>query len=77
MPRIESIIRCELNPAQPVQELCTIIAAVSTHQVNAGQEQTILLGLQKAIEQLLAQITKKGSERNAEIPASDSIGEDK
>lgn len=76
MPRIESIIRCELNPAQPVQELCSIIAAVSTHQVNAGQEQAILLGLQTAIDHRLAQL-KKGSETNAEIPASNPDGADK
>ena len=77
MPRIESVIRCELNPAQPVPELCSIIAAIATHQVNAGQEQAILLGLQKAIDQRLAQITKKGSETNAEIPTSDTDRADK
>lgn len=66
MPLIESIIRCELNPGQPVPELCAVIAAISTHQVNTGQEQAILLGLQGAISQRLAQINRKEGESNAE-----------
>ena len=66
MAKFESIIRCELNPIHPVQELCTVVAAVATHQVNVGQEQAILLGLQDAINQRLAQITKKEGEKNGE-----------
>jgi hypothetical protein len=78
MPKIESIIRCELNPAMPVQELCALIAAVSTHQVNTGQEKAILFGLQDAISKRLVQINsraeivqKEGEPNDEQIHQSD------
>ncbi|GIP14403.1 hypothetical protein J40TS1_00450 [Paenibacillus montaniterrae] len=58
MPRIENLMRCELNPAEPVQELCAVIAAVSAY--HPGKETELLKGLQAAIAERLSIIEPKG-----------------
>ncbi|GAV13228.1 hypothetical protein [Paenibacillus sp. NAIST15-1] len=60
MAQVQPIIRIELDPTQPVPEICAVIMAVTPY--HPGQEKAILLGVQEAIEKRLKQLSKKGDE---------------
>ncbi|EJW17005.1 hypothetical protein M5X00_05045 [Paenibacillus alvei] len=60
MAQVQPIIRIELDPTQPVPEICAVIMAVVPY--HPGQEEALLLGVQNAIEKRLKQLSKKGDE---------------
>ncbi|MGG4196101.1 hypothetical protein ABEW50_21895 [Paenibacillus jamilae] len=60
MAQVQPIIRIELDPAQPVPEICAVIMAVVPY--HTGQEESILMGVQEAIEKRLEQLRQKGDE---------------
>lgn len=60
MAQVQPIIRIELDPTQPVPEICAVIMAVTPY--HPGQEETMLLGIREAIEKRLAQLRQKGDE---------------
>ena len=66
MPIIQPIIRCELDPAQPVSEICAVISTVIPY--HPGQEGAILRGVLKAIEKRLEEM--KGAEMDEPIRES-------
>jgi hypothetical protein len=60
MAQVQPIVRIELDPTQPVPEICAVIMAVVPY--HHGQEEAILLGVQEAIEKRLEQLRQKGDE---------------
>lgn len=58
MAKIQPIIRVEIDPLIPVQEICAVISAVVPYQPE--HEEAILMGIQEAIGKRLAQLRKKG-----------------
>jgi len=60
---VQPVVRIELDPLKPVPEICAAIMAVTPY--HQGQEESILIGIQEAIEQRLA-FLKKGAEQVAE-----------
>lgn len=54
MPIIQPVIKIELDPSRPVQELCGVISAVSAY--HPGQEDAVLKGVRDAIERRLEQL---------------------
>ncbi|WMT39743.1 hypothetical protein RE628_20455 [Paenibacillus sp. D2_2] len=59
MAQIQPIVKVELDPLNPVPEICAVIMAVTPY--HPGNEEAILKGVKKAIEQRLQQL-KKGAE---------------
>jgi len=59
---IQPVIKAELNPANPVQELCAAINAVLAF--HPGQEENVLIGIQEAIDVRINQI-RRGAEESA------------
>ncbi|RUS41843.1 hypothetical protein [Cohnella sp. AR92] len=59
MARIEPVIRLEIDPLQPVPEICAVIMAVAPY--HPGHEEAILQGVKEAVEQRIAQL--KGAEK--------------
>jgi len=64
MAQVQPIIRIELDPTQPVPEICAVIMAVIPY--HPGQEEALLLGVQNAIEKRLKQLSKKGDEASGQ-----------
>jgi len=62
MANIQPLIRVELDPRRPVQEICNVILAVLPY--HPGNEELILRGVQQAIDQRL----KKGGEAAHDEP---------
>lgn len=58
MAKIQPIIRVEIDPLIPVQEICAVISAVVPYQPE--HEEAILMGIQEAIGKRIAQLRKKG-----------------
>ncbi|MGG3840755.1 hypothetical protein ABEV00_27500 [Paenibacillus thiaminolyticus] len=58
MAKIQPIIRAEIDPTMPVQEICAVISAVVPYQPE--HEEAILMGINEAIGKRLAQLRKKG-----------------
>lgn len=56
MAQIQPIVRIELDPLNPVPEICAVIMAVVPY--HPGQEESILQGVQEAVQQRLKQIEK-------------------
>lgn len=54
MAQIQPIIRCELDPTLPVQEVCNVIKAMMPY--HPGQDLEILRGVHMAVEQRIAQL---------------------
>lgn len=63
MAEIKPIIRIELDPSNPVKEICQVIMAVTPY--HPGQEKQILQGVQDAISQRLKQLEKGEDKQNA------------
>lgn len=63
MADIKPIIRVELDPRNPVPEICTVIAAVLAY--HPGREKEVLDKLQESISQHL--ITLKGTVKDEQI----------
>ncbi|BFH66020.1 hypothetical protein J27TS7_08650 [Paenibacillus dendritiformis] len=59
MAKIQPIIRVEIDPLIPVQEICAVISAVVPYQPE--HEEAILMGLNEAIGKRLTQIRQKGA----------------
>ncbi|MNO55433.1 hypothetical protein D3C76_459250 [compost metagenome] len=53
---VQPIIRCEINPLNPVPEICAVIMAVMPY--NKGYEESILKGVIEATEQRLVRLEK-------------------
>lgn len=51
LANIQPVIKIELNPYQPVPEICAVINAVSSY--HQGQEESLLIGIKEAINQRL------------------------
>ena len=64
MAKIQPKIEIVLNPAQPVQEILSVISAVCAF--HPGNEDKVLKGLQDAIGKRLIQIDNLKKEENAE-----------
>lgn len=66
-----------LDPLQPVPEICAVMMAVIAYQPE--QEEAILLGIGKAIEDRRAELAKarKGAEPDANQPIRRSDGQSK
>ncbi|MNW46500.1 hypothetical protein D3C74_237980 [compost metagenome] len=60
LAKIEAALKCELNPFNPVPEICQVIDVMISN--NKTFEESILLGVKEAIEQRLAQL--KGVDNN-------------
>lgn len=58
MAQFQQVIRCELDPSKPVQEICAVIMQISAY--HPGQEEVILHGVRDAIEQRITQLVKGG-----------------
>lgn len=56
MAKIDAVIRCELNPADPVNESCAVIHALTAN--HPGRERAILSGIKMAIDKRLAELEK-------------------
>lgn len=54
MAHIQSVLRCELDPAMPVQEVCNVIKAMMSY--HPGRDLEILRAVEQAIEQRIAQL---------------------
>lgn len=63
MAQVQPIVRCEINPLEPVPEICAVIMAITPY--HTGQEDAILQGLKEAIELRQKQL-KKGAETDGE-----------
>lgn len=63
MAQIQPVLKIELNPADPVQEICAVIMAVMPYH-RPEQEAVILKGVKKAIEDRLSSLQKKGADQN-------------
>lgn len=76
MANVQPIVRIELDPTQPVAEICAVIMAVIPY--HPGKDELILLGVQEAIEQRLKQLAAKGDdEKDAkQIREHSGSGED-
>ncbi|MDN4069928.1 hypothetical protein QYF50_18665 [Paenibacillus vini] len=61
MAHIKASLQCELDPFNPVPEICQVIDAMIAN--NKLYEESILLGVQEAIEKRQSQL-KKGVEQN-------------
>ena len=59
MPKITHIIRAEIDPLQPVPEICAVISAVLPY--HPDQEEAILRGVAEAVERRLNEL--KGDEK--------------
>ena len=68
MPKITHIIRAEIDPLQPVPEICAIISAVLPY--HPDQEEAILRGVSEAIERRLNEL--KGDEQKDAKPLRES-----
>jgi len=64
MAQVQPIIRIELDPTQPVPEICAVIMAVVPY--HPGQEEALLLGVRNAIDKRLKQLSKKGDEASGQ-----------
>ena len=62
MAQIRNIV-VEINPFQPIPEICSVIDAITSHQPEL--EKAILLGVQAAIERRLT-IIAKGDEKDGQ-----------
>lgn len=51
MAKVQPTLKIELNPNNPVPEICAVILAIMPYHI--GQEETVLLGIQDAITQRL------------------------
>lgn len=66
MPKLEPILRVELDPRAPVPELCAVIdGVVSYHPTQLEPE--ILRGLRKAIDERLEAIEKEAEKRGEQV----------
>ncbi|QMV44474.1 hypothetical protein [Cohnella cholangitidis] len=63
MAKVQPVVKVELDPLNPVPEICAAIMAVTPY--HPGQEEAILIGVQEAIERRLNQL-KKGVEQDGE-----------
>lgn len=63
MARIQPVIQIELDPSQPVSEICAVISAVMAY--HTGAEFKVLEGVRKAITDQLEKL--KGDEQDAEL----------
>lgn len=68
MAEIKPIIRIELDPSNPVQEICQVIMATTPY--HPGQEAEILRGVQAAIDQRLKQLEKGDDNRGKPLRES-------
>lgn len=65
MPKIESIVRVEMDPYNPVPEICAVMLAVLPY--NPGNEEAILKGVQDVIQARLKRLEQmKGGTEHAE-----------
>lgn len=60
MAKVNPIVRAELDPSQPVPEICAVISAMLPY--HGGQERAVLLGVKEAIERQLAHMEKEGDQ---------------
>jgi hypothetical protein len=51
LANVQPVLKVELNPNNPVPEICAVILAVMPYHI--GQESEVLLGLREAIDQRL------------------------
>lgn len=65
MAIIQTVLKTEIDPRQPVPEILTIIRAITPF--HPGQEEAILVGVMEAIEKRLIYMNK-GVERDAKSP---------
>jgi len=65
MPNIKHILQAEIDLAQPVPELCAVIAHVL--QAWPGREKEVLVKLREAIDGHLQTLTKGEDERGQQI----------
>lgn len=66
---IQPVIKAEIDPANPVPEICAVINAVTPF--HPGQEKAILVGVKEAIEARLKQL-EKGDGLNGRTVSKDS-----
>ncbi len=60
---VQPVVKAEIDPLKPVPEICAVIMAVTPY--HPGQEESILMGIQEAIERRLSQL-RKGVETDGE-----------
>lgn len=57
MAKIESILKAELNPRTPIQDIMSVVEVMLHH--NPGQAQVILEGVSEAVSTILERMEKK------------------
>lgn len=62
MAHVQPVVKIELDPMQPVPEICAVIMAITPY--HPGQEEAILHGVKEAVEKRLQQL--KGVEKDGE-----------
>lgn len=69
MANVLPFLRCEINPLQPVSEICAIITAVMPYHPDS--EEQILIGIGAAIEKRIQQL--RGAEQQDAKQICESI----
>ncbi len=57
MAVVQPVVRVEIDPTKPVQEICDVITAIAVF--HPGQEAVILCKLQEAIDKRLEELAKQ------------------
>lgn len=63
MASIQPVLKCEIDPSNPVQEICAIISAITPY--HPDQEERILCGVKDAIEKRMNKIASEKEEGSA------------
>lgn len=73
MAIVNTVIRCEINPLEPVPEICAVIMSIMPY--HKEHEIEILQGVKEAIERRQAAL--KGVEQNEPLRGNNRKQEDK
>lgn len=63
MAQVKPIVRAELDPLNPVQEICSVVMAILPYHPN--QEAEILQGVKDAIEVRMKQLLRGAEPKDA------------
>lgn len=64
MAQIQPVVRVELDPLNPVPEICAVIMAVMPY--HPGQELVILRGVTDAVEKRIKQLEEGAEKKDGE-----------
>lgn len=73
MAKIQPVVRIEIDPTKPVQEICAVIAAVIPY--HPGKEEMLLKGLAKAIDERIKKLKGDGASEQVREPNRSEQGQ--